>query len=139
MFCKNCGAEMTEGAAFCVKCGFAANTGDHYCPTCGVAVEPGQAVCVACGHVLGDLAASAGKSTKSKLAAGLLAIFVGTFGVHNFYLGKTKRALIQLLVTVLTCGIGSIGMSIWALVEGIFILIGHDGYTTDAEGKTLTD
>jgi len=28
---------------------------------------------------------------KSKLAAGLLAIFLGTLGVHNFYLGYTKK------------------------------------------------
>ena len=33
---------------------------------------------------------------KSKVAAGLLAIFLGAFGVHNFYLGYTGKAVAQL-------------------------------------------
>ena len=37
---------------------------------------------------------------KSKIAAGLLAIFLGTLGVHKFYLGYTKEGLIMLLITV---------------------------------------
>lgn len=43
---------------------------------------------------------------KSKMAAGLLGIFLGSFGVHNFYLGYTGKAVAQLLHTVLTCGFG---------------------------------
>jgi hypothetical protein len=38
---------------------------------------------------------------KSKLAAGLLGIFLGSFGVHNFYLGYIAKAIIQVSVT---CG-----------------------------------
>lgn len=63
---------------------------------------------------------------KSRLAAGLLAILFGTFGVHNFYLGYKTRAIIQLVGTlaggIITCGIAPIGIAIWALVEGILIL-----------------
>ncbi|PSL41491.1 TM2 domain-containing protein [Planomicrobium soli] len=33
---------------------------------------------------------------KSKLAAGLLGIFLGDFGVHKFYLGKPKTGLLYL-------------------------------------------
>ncbi len=139
MYCKNCGAEHAEGVVVCPTCGFAIGTGEHYCANCGVAVEPGQAMCIACGNPLSPAASNLGKSSKSKLAAGLLAIFVGGFGIHNFYLGKTKRAVIQLLVSLLTCGIGSLPMTIWALVEGVFILTGHEGYTTDAEGKPLSE
>ena len=42
-----------------------------------------------------------GYSQKSKLAAGLLGIFLGCFGVHNFYLGNTGKAVAQLLLTVI--------------------------------------
>lgn len=34
---------------------------------------------------------------KNKLAAGLLAIFLGTFGAHKFYLGKPVQGIIYLL------------------------------------------
>lgn len=144
MYCKNCGAEHAEGAAICVKCGFAIGTGEHYCANCGVAVEPGQAFCVSCGSALNTTTAPAGsattkKSSKSKLVAGLLAIFLGAYGVHNFYLGKTGRAVAQLLITVLTCFIGSIISGVWSLIEGIFILTSHEGYTTDAQGNPLND
>ncbi len=41
---------------------------------------------------------------KSKMAAGLLGIFLGAFGVHNFYLGYTGKAIAQLLISILSCG-----------------------------------
>lgn len=68
---------------------------------------------------------------KSKMAAGLLGIFLGGWGIHNFYLGFTKKAIIQIIVTVCTCGIGSI----WGLVEGIMILCGS--ISEDADGNPL--
>ena len=37
---------------------------------------------------------------KSKVCAGLLGIFLGTYGVHNFYLGYTKKAVIQLVLSL---------------------------------------
>ncbi len=72
---------------------------------------------------------------KSKIAAGLLGIFLGGFGIHRFYLGYTQIGVIQIVVTVLTCGLGSI----WGLVEGILILVGQDGFTTDADGRPLSE
>lgn len=141
MFCKNCGQQLQDGAAVCMRCGFAVGTGANYCANCGQGVLPGQSICTQCGFAIvgPDGVAPGMLSDKSKLVAGLLAIFLGSWGVHNFYLGQTKRALIQLLVSLLTCGIGATAMGIWALVEGIMILMGHDGYKTDAEGKFLKD
>ncbi len=49
----------------------------------------------------GQPVAPAGYAQKSKLAAGLLGIFLGCFGVHNFYLGNTGKAVAQLLLTVI--------------------------------------
>jgi TM2 domain-containing membrane protein YozV len=76
---------------------------------------------------------------KSKLVAGLLAIFVGSFGVHNFYLGYTQRGLIQLLLT--TVGsiviVGPFVAGLWALIEGIQIFIGE--INIDANGTKLKD
>jgi TM2 domain-containing membrane protein YozV len=71
-------------------------------------------------------------SDKSKLAAGLLQIFLGGFGVGRFYLGYTTIGLLQILVTWLTCGAGAI----WPLIDGVMILIGN---VPDAQGRTLRD
>jgi TM2 domain-containing membrane protein YozV len=70
-------------------------------------------------------------SDKTKLVAGLLQIFLGGFGVGRFYLGDNKTAIWQIVVTVLTCGIGSI----WGLIDGIIILATDN--VTDAEGRPL--
>jgi TM2 domain-containing membrane protein YozV len=69
---------------------------------------------------------------KSRLTAGLLGIFLGAFGVHRFYLGYTSIGVLQILVTIATCGIGGL----WGVVEGILIL-GGSGIKTDAEGRPL--
>lgn len=69
---------------------------------------------------------------KQKMVAGLLGIFLGGIGVHNFYLGYTKKAIIQIVVTLVTCGLGGW----WGIIEGILILCGKT-ITTDAEGNEL--
>lgn len=58
-------------------------------------------------------------SSKSRVAAGLLGIFLGGLGAHRFYLGFAGIGLIQLLLTV-TTGIGVI----WGFIEGILLLVG---------------
>jgi TM2 domain-containing membrane protein YozV len=78
-----------------------------------------------------------GYAQKEKLTAGLLGILLGTFGVHNFYLGNTGKAVAQLLITVLSCGILAIVSSIWGIIEGVMILTGS--INTDANGVPLKE
>ena len=80
---------------------------------------------------------SSAPAAKSKMAAGLLGIFLGAFGVHNFYLGYTGKAVAQLLITLLSCGFLAVASEIWGLVEGIMILTGS--INTDANGNPLAD
>ena len=68
---------------------------------------------------------------KEKLPAGLLAILLGYLGIHKFYLGYTREAMIVLLVTVLTCGLGASVMGTIGLVEGIVYLTRTDDEFTD--------
>ena len=131
MYCRNCANQMDEHAAVCVKCGVKAGDGNRYCPNCGAETVPGAAVCVKCGVALSK-PVPAGEQ-KSKMAAGLLGIFLGGLGIHNFYLGNTGRGIIQIVVTFVTCGLGAI----WGLIEGIMILTGH--IKTDANGVPLKD
>jgi predicted Zn finger-like uncharacterized protein len=65
-------------------------------------------------------------SSKSKLTAGLLAIFLGSLGVHRFYLGYTVLGIIQLLL----CG----GCGIWQIIDVVLIFTGK---LPDAQRKTL--
>jgi TM2 domain-containing membrane protein YozV len=95
---------------------------------------PGAAVCTACGSAL---AAAPAAGAKSKLVAGLLGIFLGSLGIHNFYLGYTKKAVAQLLICILgSClVVGPMVSGIWGLVEGIQILCGK--ITVDGNGMPL--
>lgn len=132
MFCKNCGNQIDANAAICVKCGFAKGTGNNFCNNCGAQVTPGAVVCMNCGFSLTNSPVVNPEEQKSKLTAGLLGIFLGGFGVHNFYLGYTGKAIAQIVLS-LCFGIGAI----WGLVEGIMILTGS--INKDAKGVPLKD
>lgn len=55
-------------------------------------------------------------SPKSRLAAAILAWFLGVIGVHRFYVGKVGTGILM----ILTLG----GLGIWALIDFIMILVG---------------
>ena len=112
MFCRKCGKEIDDEAVICVHCGVSTHQ------TTKKIDDP---------------------LAKSKIVAGLLGIFLGSLGVHNFYLGYTKKAVTQLLLTVVgwIIIVGPIIASIWGLIDGIMILIGN--IDKDAEGRLLKD
>jgi TM2 domain-containing membrane protein YozV len=110
-------------AKFCQKCGTELNDNDTFCSNCGNNSNANSTVNFN------------SNNQKSKMAAGLLGIFLGYFGVHNFYLGYTGKAIAQLLITLLSCFILSPVSAIWGLIEGILILTGS--INTDAQGNPL--
>jgi len=144
-YCRHCGAELGAGDAFCRKCGAPAGRGNHYCWNCGKPTDENAVVCVNCGVQLKSMSdqpaySNADTDSKSKIAAGLLGIFLGGLGIHNFYLGYTSKAVAQLVLLLLgflTFGITSIIAGIWGFVEGILILTGS--ISTDGSGKPLKD
>ncbi|HEY2795943.1 MAG TPA: TM2 domain-containing protein [Micromonosporaceae bacterium] len=71
-------------------------------------------------------------SDKSKVIAGILQILLGGFGVGRFYIGDNKTAVLQLVVTLVTCGLGHI----WGIIDGILILVNGG---VDAQGRVLRD
>src|SRR3954468_11182934 len=68
-------------------------------------------------------------SDKSKIVAGLLQILI-PLGIGRFYIGDTKTGVWQLVVTLLTCGLGAL----WPFIDGIVILATD---SVDAEGRPL--
>ena len=137
MYCRNCGKEMNPNAAVCPNCGFAKNTGTHYCASCGSPLIDGAEFCTGCGTSANPnrvyTGTVQGVNAKSRLAAALLGIFLGSLGIHNFYLGYTKRGLTQLL----SCGILGFAVGVWALVESIMLLTRTTN--TDADGVPLSE
>ncbi len=76
-------------------------------------------------------AGSTGQSPRDQLAAALLGIFGGSLGIHNFYMGKKNKAIIQIVVTMCTCGIGAW----WGIIEGFMLLGGKT--VKDAKGRPM--
>jgi len=64
---------------------------------------------------------------KSRVVYVLMAIFFGIFGVHNFYAGYIKKAVIQLCITLFTCFYGAIIIWIWAIIEACTTNSDDDG------------
>ncbi|MEH1098403.1 TM2 domain-containing protein [Micromonospora sp. CPCC 205561] len=73
-----------------------------------------------------------GVSDKSKVVAGVLQIVLGTFGIGRFYMGDTKTGVIQIIVSLVTCGVGGI----WGFIDGILILVNGG---VDGQGRPLRD
>lgn len=68
-------------------------------------------------------------SDKSKIIAGLLQLII-PLGIGRFYTGHTSMGVAQLVVTLVTCGIGAL----WPFIDGILILVSD---SRDANGRPL--
>ena len=120
--CNNCGTNYEDNMMYCPNCGAPATqqNNQQYQQPMGnqqYNAQYGQP------QMMPQL--------KSKMAAGLLGIFLGAYGIHNFYLGNTSKAVIQLVLTLVTCGIAGV----WGFIEGILILCGN--INTDSQGRPL--
>ena len=114
MYCKNCGQQIDDKAAVCIHCGVATK-------------DPEQQVKQPVINIVNTNTNTntnrnynrSGGSTyihKKKWTAFFLCLFLGYFGVHRFYVGKTGTGLIWMF----TCGLCGIG---W-IIDMIMILCG---------------
>ena len=103
------------------------NLPTKYCQSCGTIIDIAAPVCPHCGS---RLPAPPGfyESEKTILPAFLLAMFLGPFGAHRFYVGKIGTAILQ----IVTLG----GLGIWVLIDIIFIVTGN---FKDKQGQKLVD
>ena len=124
-YCTNCGAELNHGAGFCSSCGTPVNGSNNSNQTIN------QPINTTVNNI---------QQGKSKILAGLLGIFLGCFGAHNFYLGYNSKAIGQLLLTLIgwiLCFTGPVIAAVWGLIEGILLLTGS--IDKDANGNPLVD
>jgi len=112
VFCTKCGAQNDDYAQTCSQCQAPLPQVGGYQP-----IQP-PAPMYGSGPVQDWKQAGADK----KLVAGICGILVGGFGIHKFILGYTTEGIIQIVITLVTCGIGSI----IGLIEGIIYLTKSD-------------
>ncbi|ASG68379.1 hypothetical protein fh0823_13800 [Francisella halioticida] len=118
MFCSNCGSQINENAIVCIKCG-----------------------CATQKYIL-----SQQKSSKDIGVAYLLWFFLGYFGGHRFYLGKTKSAIIMLICSIVSWFLSILilpllAMFIWWIVDTFLIpnMINDPDNTGLTISKTATE
>jgi TM2 domain-containing membrane protein YozV len=85
------------------------------CPYCKEEIAEGAIKCKHCGSML--MAQVRPANNKDKLVASLLAIFLGTFGIHKFYLGRIGWGIVYLLFC------WTIIPGIVGFIEGIIYLV----------------
>jgi len=68
---------------------------------------------------------------KDRVIYVLLAVFLGSIGIHNFFAGYNRNGIIQLVVSlttgIITCGISSFAMWVWAIIEACTIKCDANG------------
>ncbi|MGC0865943.1 NINE protein [Pantoea agglomerans] len=68
-------------------------SGMVFCRGCGKEIHESARACPNCGATQSGL----GQGNKNRIAAALLALFLGGFGVHKFYLGKIGQGFLYLI------------------------------------------
>lgn len=116
--CPQCGAPAEANAAKCVYCGASIITQQTVQPQVQTQAQP--QVIVVQQAPADPHPERKNWPVKSKIAAALLAFFLGGIGVHKFYLGKVGSGILYLLF----CWTGI--PSIFALIDGIVYLCTSD-------------
>jgi TM2 domain-containing membrane protein YozV len=89
-----------------------------YCRDCGSVIALRAEICPKCGVRQADPPRTQGE--KSKIAAGLLALFLGGIGIHKFYLGHPGQGILYILFC------WTFIPAIIAFIEGIIYLTMSD-------------
>ncbi len=109
-YCTKCGAVNDDVAQNCIACQAPLSPAAGY--------QPMQSVNQGAPGAMGLKPPGADK----KMVAGICGILLGGFGVHKFILGYTTEGIIQIVITILTCGAGGI----IGIIEGIIYLTKSD-------------
>jgi TM2 domain-containing membrane protein YozV len=90
---------------------------EKYCFNCGQVIDSRAAICPKCGVPQPDAISNNNKSLNTRwLITLLLCVFLGTFGIHRFYLGRITTGILMLI----TFG----GLGIWYLIDLIIVITG---------------
>lgn len=114
-------AAKSANEKFCTDCGSRISIKAEICPKCGVRqMSSPQSL---------NLGATAANG-KSRIAAAILAFFLGGLGIHKFYLGQTGKGILYLLFC------WTFIPAIIAFVEFILLLVMSDEEFNRKYGNT---
>ena len=106
-----------------------------YCSQCGSKVNDHAIVCLKCGCAINGTYEISnrqkGNFNGEWLTTLLLCLFLGFIAVHRFYTKNNDIAVLQLILGLCTCFIGSF---IWAVIDLMELLVGS--YRT-GDGRIL--
>lgn len=131
--CNECGKEISDKAKSCPHCGSPVNELDNkkFCKHCGESIDRDCIICPKCGKQVEEINTNANNGNivinnnnsasasatvvspmihgnpKNKWVAFALCFFLGMFGIHKFYEGKTGMGILYIFTGGL-CGIGVI-------------------------------
>jgi len=147
MYCRNCGKELPADTEFCPSCGVRPLNAENFCQNCGAETRPEQEVCLKCGILLKK---QKDPTRKNQLIALLLCLFVGSLGVHRYYMGRVASGVGMLLLylaglaflftgyrwsgSYIFAAMAVIGYFVWWLIDLISIATGK---MKDGEGREL--
>ena len=138
MYCRDCGQLISNTSNKCINCGTKRGLGENYCYKCGSRIkDKNQEFCDFCGANLNENKYIVNEKSKSKLLAIFLSLFLGTMGIHRFYLGYIKIGIVQFILCVLgffSGGITWIITEVWSFIEFILIFINK---IKDSNGNEL--
>ena len=140
MNCIKCGAALNDGAKFCNVCGAPQDAGPSKCVKCGAELNAGARFCDACGspqvatqvqspppQAPAGIPVPPGLPPRKLVKYRMLALFLGSLGVHDFYAGYTVRGVCKLVLFL----IGGL--------YGILALVDIFTVTADAYGRPMED
>ena len=116
MKCEYCENEVPTGVSRCPSCGAAVNSPSILLhePDSARPRQSHESQKVAQTAYFGD---GVVRRLKNKWVFILLGIFLGEFGIHNFYTGYIGRGVVKLMITVVSFGWLFWISWIWAIVE----------------------
>ncbi|MCH5222234.1 MAG: TM2 domain-containing protein [Muribaculaceae bacterium] len=113
--------KINEKMKQCPKCQYYVDNNSNFCPQCGYSfvessTEPTPPPINT--YNTDNAFDVCGPEGKSRGVAALLAILLGSFGVHYFYLNKVGAGILTLILSAITCGV----FGIIILIQGIMML-----------------
>lgn len=93
---------------------------EKFCSECGAKIRRAAEICPNCGVRQHGPTGATAPNGKNRVVAALLALFVGSLGIHKFYLGQVGLGVVYLLFS------WTFIPAIIALVEFVILIVMSD-------------